>query len=133
MTVESFIHPAAIAVQVGKDWKFFNPGVNFLPYGSLIWYEEDVWALIIGEKQFSWERTPMTDVDKSIAKRTGKLKLSEDGTLEGTIRTEYFGQPAVTSRLQMFEDSADKREENFREELNGASAQLKFPALLSKM
>jgi hypothetical protein len=117
MTVESFIHPAAIAVQVGKDWKFFNPGVNFLPYGSLIWYEEDVWALIIGEKQFSWERTPMTDVDKSIAKRTGKLKLSEDGTLEGTIRTEYFGQPAVTSRLQMFEDSADKREENFREEI----------------
>jgi hypothetical protein len=117
MTVESFIHPAAIAVQVGKDWKFFNPGVNFLPYGSLIWYEEDVWALIIGEKQFSWERTPMTDVDKSIAKRTGKLKLSEDGTLEGTIRTEYFGQPAVTSRLQMFEDSADKREENLREEI----------------
>jgi hypothetical protein len=48
MTNESFIHPAAIAVLVGSDWKFFNPGTSFLPYGMLVWYEEDVWALTVG-------------------------------------------------------------------------------------
>ncbi|HEX8639487.1 MAG TPA: transglutaminase domain-containing protein, partial [Pyrinomonadaceae bacterium] len=117
MTVESFIHPAAIAVRVGNDWKYLNPGVKFLPYGTLVWYEEDVWALLVGENRFSWEKTPMTGIDKSIAKRTGRLKLSEDGALEGTIRTEYSGQPAITNRLDIFEDSANKREEDLREEI----------------
>jgi hypothetical protein len=117
MTNESFVHPAAIAVKVGESWKFFNPGMSFLPYGMLIWYEEDVWALLVGEKQHGWEKTPMTGIDKSAAKRTGKFKLAEDGTLEGDVRLEYTGQSALTARLDMYEDSPAKREENFKEEI----------------
>ena len=117
MTVESFIHPAAIAVRVGSDWKYFNPGTSFLPYGMLVWYEEDVWALLVGEKQFTWEKTPMTGLEKSVAKRTGKLKLLEDGTLEGTVREEYTGQSAIDSRLESYEISANQREENLEEEI----------------
>lgn len=117
MTVESFIHPAAIAVRVGNEWKYFNPGISFLPYGMLVWYEEDVWALLIGEKQFAWEKTPMTGIEKSVAKRTGKLKLLDDGTLEGAIREEYTGQPALNSRMESYEVSASRREENLKAEI----------------
>lgn len=117
MTVESFVHPAAIAVRVGNEWKYFNPGVSFLPYGMLVWYEESVWALLVGEKQFAWEKTPLTGIEKSVAKRTGRLKLLEDGTLEGTLREEYTGQPALDSRLEGYEISANQREENFKEEI----------------
>jgi hypothetical protein len=37
----------------------------------------------------------MTDVDKSIAKRTGKFKLLEDGTLEGTSEPNTSDSPPL--------------------------------------
>jgi hypothetical protein len=117
MTNEAFVHPGAIAVQVGEDWKFFNPGLNLLPYGMLVWFEEDVWALLVGEKQNAWTKTPMTEADKTLAKRSGKFKLAEDGTLEGDVRVEYTGQSALTSRLDIYEDSPAKREESLKEEI----------------
>jgi hypothetical protein len=76
-----------------------------------------VWALVVGEKQHGWVKTPMTGTDKSVAKRTGKFKLAEDGTLEGDVRIEYTGQSALTARLDIYEDSPAKREENFKEEI----------------
>ncbi len=117
MTNESFIHPAAIAVQVGSDWKFFNPGVNFLPYGMLVWYEEDVWALLVGDSNYSWVKTPLSGTEKNVAKRTGKFNLLEDGTLEGSVKVEYSGQSGVDYRLENYDESADKLENNIKEEV----------------
>ncbi|MEP7147808.1 MAG: DUF3857 and transglutaminase domain-containing protein [Acidobacteriota bacterium] len=118
MTNESLIHPAAIAVKVGNEWKYFNPGLSFLPYGMLVWYEEGTWALLIGEKNFLWERTPIADFSKSEAKRTGRFKLLEDGTLEGSVRIEYSGHRAVTYRMENYDESVDKREEGLKNEIN---------------
>ena len=117
MTNESFIHPAAIAVKVGNEWKYYNPGVSFLPAGMLVWYEEDVWALLIGEDKISWERTPFSDTDKNVAKRTGKFKLLEDGTLEGTVRIENSGQLGLEYKLDNYDKSANQREEDLKEEI----------------
>ena len=117
MTNEAFVHRAAIAIRLGEDWKFFDPGTPFLPYGMLVWYEEDVWALIVGEKQHGWEKTSMTGIDKSVSKRAGKFKLSEDGTLEGDVRIEYGGQSALVNRLEIYENSPSKREEDLKEEI----------------
>jgi len=117
MTNESFIHPAAIAVQMGNDWKFFNPGVSFLPYGMLVWYEEDVWALLIGETKYSWVKTPLSGIEKTTVKRAGKFKLLDDGTLEGNIRLEYSGQLALDYRLENYDESANKLEDNIRGEI----------------
>lgn len=115
MTNESLIHPAAIAVKVGDQWKFFNPGMPYLPFGMLVWYEEDTWALMVGEKDYLWQRTPLTSHEKSLAKRNGKFKLLDDGTLEGTVNIEYTGQPALTYRTDNYDETADKRIENLKE------------------
>jgi len=117
MTNESFIHPAAIAVKVGDNWKFFNPGLSFVSYGNLVWYEEGVWALLVGEKEFTWAKTPASEVDKSLAKRTGKLRLLDDGTLEGDVRIEYADQLGLGHKLENYDKSANKREEDFKAEL----------------
>jgi hypothetical protein len=117
MTNEAFLHRAAIAVQVGEDWKFFDPGTPFLPYGMLVWYEEDVWAFLVGNKQNSWLKTPLTGINKSVAKRNGKFKLLDDGTLEGDVRIEYEGQSALATRLDIYDESPAKREESFKEEI----------------
>jgi hypothetical protein len=117
MTNERLIHPAAIAVKVGDDFKYFNPGTPFLPYGMLIWYEEDSWALLVGEKDFYWRKTPLSDFSASEDKRTAKLRLSEDGTLEGDVRIETGGQTALDYRMENYDDSADKRLRNLKEEI----------------
>lgn len=113
----SFIRPCCIAVKVNDQWKFFNPGTPFLPYGKLVWYEEDVVAMLVGDGGYMWIETPLSNPEDSPAKRTGRFKLLEDGTLEGTARIEYSGHQAISRRRDAYEDSQAKREEDFREEI----------------
>ena len=30
----NFIHPAAIAVNINNEWKYYNPGTPYLPFGN---------------------------------------------------------------------------------------------------
>ena len=117
MTNEKLVHPAAIAIKVGNDYRYFNPGMKFLPFGMLIWYEEDTWALLVGDNNYIWHQTPVTPHANSISKRTGKFKLLEDGTLEGNVRIEHNGHPAVTYRMENYDESLSKAEDNLKEEI----------------
>ena len=114
-----FINPQHIAVNVGGTWKFFNPGYNHIPLGMLRWQEEGQEALITDPKNPVWVKTPMSSHDKSLVKRTAKLQLSEDGTLEGDVRVEYMGHFAVDRKEELDEESDTQREEAIREEIKG--------------
>lgn len=113
----SFVHPACIAINVDGRWRYFNPGTPYLPFGALVWNEEKTFGILIGKDKFSWQQTPITTYDKSLAKRTGKLKLLEDGTLEGEIKLEYTGHQAISRRRSGFDDSETKRQEDFKAEI----------------
>lgn len=117
MTNESLIRPAAIAVKVDDKWQFFNPGIPYLPYGMLPWNVEDSWALLIGEKNSLFERIPLSDYGKSVTKRDAKFRLLEDGTLEGNVRVEMAGHPAISYRLENYDESPNKLEESLKEEI----------------
>ncbi|HEY3103051.1 MAG TPA: DUF3857 and transglutaminase domain-containing protein [Pyrinomonadaceae bacterium] len=117
MANEAFLHPGAVAVKVGTDWKFYDPGVKFLPPGMLVWYEEGVYALLVGEGNTTWAKTPFSGHDKSLTKRSAKLELLEDGTTEGEVRIEYQGQPGLIYKLDNYDDSDTKREENIKNEV----------------
>lgn len=117
MTNEAFLHLGAIAIKVDDEWKFYNPGVKFLPPGMLVWYEEGVWALLVGEANFSWVKTPYTSHVKSLTKRIGRLKLLEDGTVEGDVRIEAQGQPGLNYKLESFDESESKREDDLKNEI----------------
>jgi Domain of Unknown Function with PDB structure (DUF3857)/Transglutaminase-like superfamily len=117
MTNESLIHPAAIAVKVGNEWKYFNPGVRFLPCGMLVWYEEDTWALLVGEERYDWKHTSSTNFSSSATKRAGKFTLLEDGTLEGTVQMELNGQPGMLYRVDNYDETPAKLEENLTQEV----------------
>jgi hypothetical protein len=113
----SYIHPAGIAVSVHDGWKVFNPGVPFLPYGKVFWFEENTFSMLCGERDFIWKKLPLSDHTQSPAKRTGKFTLLEDGTLEGIVRIEYEGQRAIVRRQEEFKNSPAKREENIKDEI----------------
>jgi len=117
MTNENFIHPGGIGVKINNDWKVFNPGSRFAPYGLLPWYEEGTWTMLVNEKGYLWMETPLTAFDNSQIKRTGKFQLTEDGTLEGDVSMEYSGQPALSYRLENYEEDAAKLQKDLTDEI----------------
>jgi len=112
-----FLRPQNIAVKVGGTWKFFNPGYNYIRLGMLRWQEEGEPSLITDPQNPVWVTTPMSSPEKSLVKRTAKLKLTEDGNLEGDIRVEFTGHFAVERKEELDEQSETQREESLKEEI----------------
>ncbi|HJT68359.1 MAG TPA: DUF3857 and transglutaminase domain-containing protein [Pyrinomonadaceae bacterium] len=108
------LRPSNIAVRFGETWKFFDPGLQYIAPGMLRWQEEGVDALIVDEHSF-WVRTPVTEAQKSKEKRTARLQLDENGTLEGDVTVEYSGHLAVERKVLNDDDSPVQREENLKE------------------
>jgi hypothetical protein len=113
----SFIHFSAVAVNVNGRWKYYDPGSLFTPFGMLPWYEEDTDVLLLGYKNYITTKTSLSGTDKSVAKRTGKFKLLEDGSLEGNIKIEYTGQLAYQYKTDNYDKSATRQEEILKEEI----------------
>jgi transglutaminase-like putative cysteine protease len=113
----SFIHFAAVAVKVGDTWKYFSPGDYFVPYGMLTWKEEDTGALLLGTKDYIVSTTPYSTPASTNEKRFARLKLDADGTLTGLVKITYTGNLANEIKSDEFDDSAAKREENFKERI----------------
>ena len=89
---ESFIHMAGVAIKLNNRWEYFDPGSPFLQYKKLAWFEENTSVFLLAYKDYITTRTPLSSYDESAENRTGKFKLSEDGTLEGTVEIKYTGQ-----------------------------------------
>lgn len=123
MNNQEMLRQLVVGIKVGDNWKFFDPGMRFLPYGMLVWYEEDTYGLLVTDKeQYGWVNTTITPYESSQVKRTGKFDLNEDGTLTGEVTMEYSGQPALTDRLSNFDEGREKQEETFRNEIKANMA-----------
>ena len=112
-----FVDPRLIAVNVGGTWKLYHPGFNYVPFGMLRWQEEGLQALISDPKQPVWIDTPISSYEKSLIKRKAKLKLSDDGTIEGDITIEFTGHFAIERKEQWDEESEAQREETLKDEI----------------
>jgi hypothetical protein len=110
-----FLRLPAIAVKDGDKWRFYDPSEMYLPAGMLAWQTEWEEALISDPKEPVWTRTPLSAPDKSLEKRTAKLKLSEDGTLEGDVQITYTGHLGAAKKEYNDDDSPAQREETLRE------------------
>lgn len=112
-----FLSTYDIAVRVAEEWRFFDPSSTYVPYGMLLWQEEGQQALISDPKDPVFVKTPLSLPQKSLEKRTAKLHLSDDGTLEGDVRIEYTGHSAVDKKYFNDDDSLPQREENLRDQV----------------
>lgn len=112
-----FLRTYNIAVRVGDNWKFFDPGSSQIPFGMLRWQEEGVSALVTDPKDPVFVTTPQTPAEKSLQKRTGLFKLDADGTLEGEVKVTFTGHEAISRRAYRVGESAAERENQLTEEL----------------
>ncbi len=110
----SFLASLFIAVKVGEQWQFFSPAEMYTSFGMLGWPEESQDTLITDPKQPAWVKTATSPPEKSLEKRTAKLKLLEDGTLEGEARVEYSGHLGFDKKEYNDDDSPAQREETLR-------------------
>ncbi|MCI0486575.1 MAG: DUF3857 domain-containing protein [Blastocatellia bacterium] len=110
-----FLKTYDIAVKVGEEWRFCDPGSTYVPYGMLSWHEEGQQALVSDPKEPFFVKTPLSPPEKSREKRTARLRLSEDGTLEGEVRIEYTGHLAIEKKNYNDEDSPEQREGTLRD------------------
>jgi Domain of Unknown Function with PDB structure (DUF3857) len=106
-----FLHTYDIAVLVGDKWHFYDPASTYVPEGMLRWQEEGEDALLSDPKEPVWIKTPLSAPDKSKQKRIAKLRLSEDGTLEGDVTIEYSGHFAVERKNANDGESPAQREQ----------------------
>jgi hypothetical protein len=102
-----------IAVRVGENWKFFNPGGRFAAAGMSFWHIEGVDALIVDQSP-KWVMTPISPPEKSKETRVATLSLDENGTLEGDVTVEYTGHLGVGRKEMNDDDSPNQREENLK-------------------
>ena len=114
---ESFIGFSAVAVKINGRWKFYSPGSRFVPYGMLGWNSQSTGVLLLGYKDYITTETPDADPSDSVAKRTARLTLADDGTLSGTVRIEYTGHLSTLHKLNNYKESVSKREENLKDDV----------------
>jgi hypothetical protein len=83
----------------GKDL-YFDPGGAFTPFGLLTWSETSVQGLRLDKDGGSWITTTLPQASESRIERTGNLKLTENGDLEGKITVSFVGLDSMYPRVE---------------------------------
>jgi hypothetical protein len=100
----------------GKD-VYFDPGAAFTPFGMLTWSETGAPGLRLDKDGGSWIVTTLPEASASRIGRTGKLKLSDTGDLEGKITVTYTGLEAMYQRLEERNTDEVERKKFLEEQL----------------
>lgn len=114
-----FMRGTLVAVQIEGQWVFYDPANIYLPKGMLDWREEGQETLISDSKQPFFVKTNLSDVDKSLVKRTAKLRINEEGNLEGDIKVEYTGHFDLEYKDSYDKDSPNEEENILKESIKG--------------
>ncbi len=110
LTNDYFIRSEIIAAKIGDKWQYFDFSNRNLPFGMITWTVAGQEALISDASEPFWEKTPVAAAAESNQKRTAKLRLSADGSLEGDVRIEFTGHLADFYREYNDDDSPAERE-----------------------
>jgi hypothetical protein len=115
-----------IAVRVGNEWRFFDPASAYVVYGMLRWQEEGQYALLCDPNEPVFELTQISPPEKSRLKRDARLRVGEDGALEGEVRLEYTGHYAAEMKEYYDDETPDEREKALRESLKARMTTLEL-------
>lgn len=115
-----------VAIRDKEAWRMLDPTHPYAPDGHLAWTQESQEALIPDERAVVSVSTPASPPEWTTRTRTGTFRLSEDGTLEGDVTTEFTGHLDLGFKVQEDHRAPAERIKSLKEELSGrmASAEL---------
>ena len=105
------------AVKIDGKWRFYNVTNPYIPAGMVDWDEEGMPALVLDSKEPVLVNIPPSEPANTVMDRQAKLKLNEDGSLEGSVTMALTGHRSVRTKGMLQRLSDAKREENVKEEL----------------
>jgi hypothetical protein len=112
-----FVRGRIAAVKSGESWIFYDPANRYAPAGSLRWHHEAQLAMISGDGAPALVETPLAAPGYSVKRRAAKLRLLEDGTLEGDMQWTFSGHWSQMFKEQEDADAPADREKSLRETL----------------
>ena len=78
---------------------YLDPGTRFCPYGLIYWPHANAGGLKETDNGTELSFTPLPQYKDAETKRVARLTLSDDGTLQGMVGVGYFGQKAISMRI----------------------------------
>ena len=88
-----------VLVKMDGKGLYLAPGVALAPFGLLPWEETGVQGLRLDKDGGSWVQTSLAQSSESRIDRKAKLKLMDNGSLEGKLTITYTGLEALRRRL----------------------------------
>jgi hypothetical protein len=89
---------------------YCDPGAAFTPFGMLPWVETHVSGLRLDKDGGSWVTTSIPESSESRIVNKARLKLLDDGDLEGTLQETFTGLEALQRRVEERNlDETDRR------------------------
>jgi transglutaminase-like putative cysteine protease len=100
---DSFQFDSEVTAIVASDGsiKFYDPGTQFCPFGSLAWQKEAVTALLYGRKDSRFVETSITEAERNNEDKKLLIKPFADGRLEVEIDSKVMGLRALELRSEM--------------------------------
>lgn len=87
----------------------FDPTNEYVPFGQIPPYEQDNYGLLVGEQGGELINMPLSLPEANGVRRSAKLKLLPDGTLQGEVEERYTGFYAYRGRLFLQHESENDR------------------------
>jgi hypothetical protein len=108
----------AVAVKVGDQEVFLDPGTPFTPYGMLPWGATGVAALRLDKTGGAFINTPAPPRSSSRIERKAALRL-RNTSLEGKVTVTYTGMEAFWRRLAERSEDDTQRRKFLEDEIKG--------------
>jgi hypothetical protein len=99
---------------------FLDPGTRFCPFGLLRWIVTSTDAMLLDKNQGTFFVTPDAQQNNALVRRTVIAALTEDGTLKGDVKIEYFGTDALDHRIEALYTDDAGRKKNLEEEFKAS-------------
>jgi hypothetical protein len=98
----------------------FDPTNEFVPFGQLPAYEQDSYALLVTENSGELIHLPASPPEVNELRRSAKLKLLPDGSLQGEVEEVRSGYLAMTERMYL-EQETERDRKKMMEHFLGAT------------
>ena len=113
----AFLNRPSVAVKLGAQWRFFDPGNYFVPYGMLSWLDEGATALVCDLKKTELAETPVSSIAQTQLQRKGRFSLDAEGTLEGEVEEVFTGHFAIRHKKDNWQLALEEVNKAFRDKV----------------
>jgi len=106
-----------VLVKLNGSDVYLDPGAPYAPFGLLPWEKTGVPGLRLDKDGGTWIQTSLSDSAASRVERKADFKLTQNGSLEGTLVLSYTGLEALRLRIDERNQDATARKQFLENEV----------------